>query len=93
MDDNSKCKNCLYWKRKGATMSGKCHRHAPKRIPSKDGGFVNDWAMTNEDDYCGEHSPHTPRIGKAEKPGAVAIKELLTPKERRFSLDDRQPRH
>ena len=80
MDDNSKCGNCLYWKKKGNTMSGKCHRHAPKRIPSKDGGFVNDWAVTNEDDYCGEHSPHTPGTGKAEKPPEEILERLTLPK-------------
>ena len=74
-------------------MSGKCHRHAPKKIPLKDGSLVKDWALTNEDDFCGEHSPGTPRNGKTEQPGAVAIKELLTPKEQRFSLDDKQPQH
>jgi hypothetical protein len=51
-------------------MSGHCHRYAPKRIPSKDGGFVNDWAVTNEDDFCGDHSPGTPKTGKSPKPWA-----------------------
>jgi hypothetical protein len=74
-------------------MSGKCHRHAPRRIPSKDSGFVNDWAITNEDDFCGDFSPGTPRIGKAEKSESVAIKEIFTSKEQRLSLEDRQPRH
>ena len=93
MDDSSKCRDCLYWKRKGDTMTGKCHRHAPKRIPSKDSVYVNDWAVTNEDDLCGDFSPGTPGISKPEKPESVAIKEIVTPKERRFSLDDRQPQH
>jgi hypothetical protein len=57
MDDNNKCRNCLYWRRKGSTMSGKCHRHAPKRIPSKDSGYVNDRAVTNEEDFCGDFNP------------------------------------
>ena len=68
MDDNDRCGNCLYWRRRGDTMSGHCHRHAPSKIPSKDGGFVNDWALTNEDDFCGDHSPGTPRTDKPSKP-------------------------
>jgi hypothetical protein len=92
MDDSNKCGKCLYWRRKGNTMTGKCHRHSPKRIPSKDSGYINDWAMTNEDDFCGDFSPGTPGAGKAEKPKSMPIKEIFKPKERQLPIEDRQPR-
>jgi hypothetical protein len=93
MDDNNKCGNCFYWKRKGSTMTGKCHRHAPRRIPTKDSGYVNDWALTNEDDFCGEFSPGSPGIRKADKPESVPIKEIFTSKQQRSAFEDSQPRH
>ena len=92
MDDGNKCANCLYWRRKGDTMTGKCHRHAPRRISSKDSGYFNDWAVTNEGDFCGDYSSGTPAAGKAEKPESLPIKEIFTPKEQRSSVEDRQPR-
>lgn len=90
MDDSNKCGYCLYWRRKGNTMTGKCHRHAPRRISSKESGYVNDWAVTNEVDFCGDFSPHTPGISKAEKSESVPIKEIFTPKGQRLSIKDRQ---
>jgi hypothetical protein len=93
MDDNNKCESCLYWRRKGVTMSGKCHRHAPRRIPSKDSGYVNDWAMTNQDDFCGEFSPAAPTSTKAEKSESVPIKEIFKPQQKQQpSLEGTQPR-
>ncbi|MHC4207802.1 MAG: hypothetical protein ACYSTT_24370 [Planctomycetota bacterium] len=92
MDDSNKCVNCLYWRRKGNTMTGKCHRHSPRRISSKESGYVNDWAVTNEGDFCGEFSPTTPAAGKAEKPESLPIKEIFTPNERRIPLEEKQPR-
>jgi hypothetical protein len=62
-------------------MSGKCHRHAPKRIASKNGGFVNDWAVTNEDDFCGDFSSGTPRAGNAEKSSEGVLEKLTLPKD------------
>jgi hypothetical protein len=63
MDANSKCGNCLYWERyrKNANEHsnlGRCHRHAPMH--------ADKWIKTNEDDFCGDHSPGTPRIGKTQ---------------------------
>jgi len=89
MDDNNKCGNCLYWIRKGVTMTGKCHRHAPRRIPSKDGGFVNDWAMTNQDDFCGEFSSAPPSARKAKKPKSIPIKEIFKPQQQ-LGVEDTQ---
>jgi len=73
-------------------MTGKCHRHAPKRIPSKDSGYVNDWGVTNQDDFCGEFIPGTPEKGEIEKSESMPIKEIFTPKEQRSSIEDKQPR-
>lgn len=73
-------------------MTGKCHRHAPRRIPTKDSGYVNDWALTNEDDFCGDFGPGTPAAVKAEKPESLPIKEIFTPKQQRSVLEERQPR-
>jgi hypothetical protein len=92
MDDSNKCGNCLYWKRKGNTMTGKCHRHAPKRIPSKDNLNVNDWAVTNEEDFCGDFAPHTPRTGPAEKRESLPIREIFTPQQQRLPIEDTQRR-
>jgi len=92
MDGSNKCGNCLYWKRKGNTMTGKCQRHSPRRIPSKDSGYVNDWALTNEDDFCGEFGPRTPTAGKTEKPVSLPIKEIFTPKQRQLPIEDTQLR-
>jgi len=93
MDDSNKCGNCLYWRRKGDTMTGKCHRHAPRRISSKDSGYVNDWALTNEDDFCGDFGTGSPVTRKADKTESVPIKEIFTPKQHRSPLEDSQPRH
>jgi hypothetical protein len=87
MDGSNKCGNCLYWKRKGSTMTGKCQRHAPRRIPSRDSGYVNDWALTNEDDFCGDFSPAAPTAGKTEKHQSLPIKELFTSKQQSVFLD------
>jgi hypothetical protein len=38
-------------------------------------------------------TPGIPRIDKAGKPGAVAIKEIHTPNQWLLSLEDRQKRH
>lgn len=73
-------------------MTGKCHRHSPRRISSKDSVFVNDWAVTNESDFCGDYSPATSPAGKAEKPESMPIKEIITPKERRLPLEEWQTR-
>lgn len=73
-------------------MSGKCHRHSPRRIPTKDSGYVNDWALTNEDDFCGDFSPGTPTAGKTEKLESLPIKEIFKPKQQRLSVEDSQPR-
>ena len=81
MDENSKCGNCLYWKRKGNTMSGKCHRHAPRRIPSKDSGYFNDWAVTNEDDFCGDFGSGTPKMDKAGKSPESVLEKITLPKD------------
>ena len=70
-------------------MTGKCHRHSPRRIPSKNGGYVNDWALTNEDDFCGDFSPK-PLEAKAKKPESVPIKEIFTTKQQ-LPIEDRQP--
>jgi hypothetical protein len=92
MDDSNKCGSCLYWRRKGNTMTGKCHRHAPKRIPSKEGIYVNDWAVTNEGDFCGDFGPAAPPAGKPEKPESIPIKEIFTSKPRLSPLEERRPR-
>ena len=71
-------------------MTGKCHRHAPRRIPSRDSGYVNDWANTNEEDFCGEFSPRTP----ADKTGELEllpIKEISPPK-KQLPIEDTQPK-
>lgn len=92
MDDSNKCGHCLYWKRKGNTMTGKCHRHAPRRIASKDSSYVNDWANTNEDDFCGDFSPGTSKAGKTEKPQSLPIKEIFPPKPQQLPIEDTQPK-
>jgi len=91
MEESNKCGKCHYWKRKGSTMTGKCHRHSPRRIPSKDGGYVNDWALTNEDDFCGDFSPVASKAGKTEKPQPLPIKEIFKPKQQ-LPIEDAQPR-
>lgn len=92
MDENNKCGNCLYWRRKGNTMTGKCHRHAPRRIPSKESIYVNDWAVTNEGDFCGDFGLCTPGAGRAEKSESIPIKEIFTPKDGRLSIEENLPR-
>jgi hypothetical protein len=92
MDDINKCGNCLYWRRKGNTMTGKCHRHAPRRIPSKEGIAVSDWAVTNESDFCGDFGPTAPAAAQAQKPQSIPIKEIFTPKDKRLSIEDNLPR-
>lgn len=72
-------------------MTGKCHRHAPRRIASRDSGYVNDWALTNEDDYCGDFGPRTAGIRKADKPESVPIKEIFTSKQQQLPIEDTQP--
>lgn len=73
-------------------MTGRCHRHSPRRIPTKDSGYVNDWALTNEDDFCGDFGPGIQGIRRADKPESVPIKEIFTPKQHRSSLEDSQHR-
>jgi hypothetical protein len=93
MDESNKCGGCLYWRRKGVTMSGKCHRHAPRRIPSKDSGYVNDRAMTNQEDFCGEFSPAAQPAAGAEEPESIPIKEIFKPQQKQQpSFEDTQPR-
>jgi len=91
MDERNKCEKCLYWKRQGSTMTGKCHRHAPRRIPSRDSGYVNDWANTNEDDFCGDFGPRTPTANKTDKLELLPIKEIF-PQKQQLPIEDRQPK-
>ena len=72
-------------------MTGKCHKNAPRRIASRDSGYVNDWALTNEDDFCGDFSPEAPGTGNAEKSESVPIKEIFTPKQHWSVPEESQP--
>jgi hypothetical protein len=70
-------------------MTGKCHRHAPRRIASRDTGYVNDWANTNEDDFCGDFSPAAPTADKTENPEPLPIKEIFKSKQQ-LPIEDTQ---
>jgi len=55
-----RCRNCKYWWPTGDphdehlrehAMRGQCRRHAPPPVAAD-----QEWAFTQHDDWCGEHS-------------------------------------
>jgi hypothetical protein len=64
--DDSRCGNCHYWKTSENRKTGECHRHVPRAISSENRIRTN-WVTTHDDDFCGDHAPGTPRIGKMPK--------------------------
>ena len=45
------CQSCPYWQQYNTGKKGECRRHAPRDMP----GCENDWAVTQNTDWCGGH--------------------------------------
>ena len=71
--DKGKCGNCIYWKTDEKAESGECHRHAPGTTALFQDRYRIIWAITDVEEFCGDHSPGAPRTGKIEQIKAVRV--------------------
>ena len=51
------CATCAHWDTVPDAERGLCRRFAPRPVVGQTGSIATDWPVTEDTDWCGEHTP------------------------------------